>query len=226
MNALSPDTRRLLGQARHERPSDASRRRMFGAVLAQSALAATALPGASPAGGGATLATKAALGGLLGAAVTVGLAAALLMVRASGAATIGPDVPVALAERASTSGSLPPAALQPIMGYSPKSEGRGLDAVGSRVTHVAPSRVAGALTSEDPMEREARLVAEARAALLRGDPAAAVSKVRAAQALPVRQMEPEELRVLAKALRALGDEKGASRVQTELVMRYPGEARP
>ena len=226
MNALSPDTRRLLGHARNDGPSEASRRRIFGGVLAQTAVAAAVAPGATQTGGGIVV-TKAALGVLLGAAVTVGLAATLLVAGARGPAMVGPD-PVAVADRGPTSLSLPPAALQPIMGSSPRSEGKVTDVViaapsvhtGSTPVHV------NALPSEDPMEREARLVAEARAALLRGDPATAVAKVHAAQAIPSRQMEPEELRVLAKALRALGDDKGASRAQTDLVMRYPGEASP
>ncbi|HEX7604627.1 MAG TPA: hypothetical protein VF316_23575 [Polyangiaceae bacterium] len=225
MNALSPDTRRLLTQARSEGPSEASRRHILGAVLAQTTVAAAAMPSATQTG--ATLATKAALGVLLGAAVTVGLAATLLVARAHGAATVGPDVPVAIVDRTPTSVSPPPAAMQPIMGASPKSEAKVLEP--PPASHAALSGASQARFDgppADPMEREARLVAEARAALLRGDPATAVTKVHAAQALPVRQMEPEELRVLAKALRALGDDKGASRAQTELVMRYPGEASP
>ena len=225
MNALSPDTRRLLTQARREGPSEASRRHILGAVLAQTTIAAAAMPGATQTG--AALATKAALGVLLGAAVTVGLAATLLVARAHGTATVGPDVSVAIVDRAPTSVSPPPAAMQPIMGASPKSEAKLLDpAPGSHAALCGASQAPLAGPPADPMEREARLVAEARAALLRGEPATAVAKVHAAQALPVRQMEPEELRVLAKALRALGDEKGASRAQTELVMRYPGEASP
>jgi len=225
MNALSPNTRRLLTQARNDGPSDASRRHILGAVLAQTTVAAAAMPGATQTG--AALATKAALGVLLGAAVTVGLAATLLMARAQATASVGPDVPVAMVDRTAASFSPPPAALQPIMGSSPKSEAKVVEPaiLGRGVSSGAsPAHLAG--PAADPMEREARLVAEARAALLRGDPATAVSKVHAAQALPVRQMEPEELRVLAKALRALGDEKGASKAQTELVMRYPGEASP
>jgi len=54
-----------------------------------------------------------------------------------------------------------------------------------------------------------------------GDPATAVAKVHAAQAIPSRQMEPEELRVLAKALRALGDDKGARAPRPISLMRVP-----
>lgn len=222
MSAFSSDTRQLFAHARDDGPTEASRRHMFGAVLAQTAVAAAAMPGATQVG--VTLTTKAALGVLLGAAVTVGLAATLLAARVHGAPSVGPDVPVAAVDRGPRSASPPLAALQPIVGSSPKSEAKVADP--APALRVARAAVHHEEPRVDPMDREARLVAEARAALLRGDPALAVTKVHAAQALPVRQLEPEELRVLAKALHALGDEKGASRAQTELVMHYPSEASP
>lgn len=76
----------------------------------------------------------------------------------------------------------------------------------------------------DPLAREASLLTRARAALGQGDPRAALHAVRAAMAVPGRQLVPEELSVESQALRALGRPRDADALTTELRARYPDSA--
>jgi len=77
---------------------------------------------------------------------------------------------------------------------------------------------------EDILLREASLVAEARAALVRGDAASALRAVRVARHLPSHQLEPEELAIEAQALRALGKGDEARAVDGTLKGRFPDHA--
>ncbi len=78
-------------------------------------------------------------------------------------------------------------------------------------------------TGEVPSDlgEEARLLTAARKALLDGDPGGCLALVHATRKLGARALEPEELNVEARALRALGRIDDA--VATELVLRrrYP-----
>ena len=76
-------------------------------------------------------------------------------------------------------------------------------------------------THEDPMMRESRLVAEARGALLRGDPNKALKIVKLARSTPNPGLEPEELALQARALRELGAKAEADAVEKELARRFP-----
>jgi len=77
------------------------------------------------------------------------------------------------------------------------------------------------LSEHDRLAREARMVSEARGALHRGDPDLALRIVRDARKQPGARMVPEELTVEAQALRAMGDEPGAQRVDAELAGKFP-----
>jgi hypothetical protein len=77
---------------------------------------------------------------------------------------------------------------------------------------------------EDPLAREASLVAAARRALSHGRPRAALATIRATHALRARQLAPEELAVEAQALRALGLSDDADAVELSLKVRYPESA--
>ncbi len=76
----------------------------------------------------------------------------------------------------------------------------------------------------DPLAREAQLVSEARGALGRGDPRRALEAVRAARALPLHQLAPEELAVESQALRALGRASEATQVDDALRSQFPESA--
>ncbi len=78
-------------------------------------------------------------------------------------------------------------------------------------------------TSDETLLREASLVGEARSALLRGDPQTALVSVQAARR-EGRNLEPEELSIEARALRALGREPEAAQLESTLRARYPNHA--
>jgi hypothetical protein len=77
---------------------------------------------------------------------------------------------------------------------------------------------------DDTLAREAELVAEARGAVVRGQPAAALSAIHAAQALPGHALEPEELSLEVRALRALGHLDAANAADARLRTQYPDNA--
>ncbi len=59
---------------------------------------------------------------------------------------------------------------------------------------------------------------------MRGEPEAALGALRAAQALPAHAMEPEELSLEVKALRALGRLDEANAADARLRARFPEHA--
>ncbi len=81
-----------------------------------------------------------------------------------------------------------------------------------------------AAEKDDLLERESLLVSEARGALVRGDARAALSAVHAAQALDSHALDPEELSLEARALRAMGSTDAADAVESRLRTRYPDHA--
>lgn len=76
---------------------------------------------------------------------------------------------------------------------------------------------------DDSLDHEGSLVREASRDLQTGDPTAALKVVMKARALEARQMEPEEMDVQAKALRALGRDSEALKVESQLRTMYPGQ---
>jgi TolA-binding protein len=88
----------------------------------------------------------------------------------------------------------------------------------------AGSRRAKPASHEDSLAREASLVAAARSALGRGDPRSALHAIRAARALPSKQLAPEELAVEEQALRALGQSDEANGIDVQLRLQYPESA--
>jgi hypothetical protein len=76
----------------------------------------------------------------------------------------------------------------------------------------------------DSLAREASLVADARAALARGDAQAALRAVESARAVPSPQLVPEEMAVEAQALRLLGSSDEAKGIDATLRARYPESA--
>jgi hypothetical protein len=82
----------------------------------------------------------------------------------------------------------------------------------------------GAPSGGGDLAEEARLVTAARAALMAGDPARALSLVQTTRKLGSRSLEPEELGLEARALRALGRADDAAVTELVLRRRYPDHA--
>jgi hypothetical protein len=82
----------------------------------------------------------------------------------------------------------------------------------------------GVLTAASSLAEEARLVSEARAALVKGDAERALALARSGASLSVRALEPEELALEARALRALGRYDEARAAELTLRRRFPDHA--
>jgi hypothetical protein len=152
-------------------------------------------------------------------------------IAASGAASPAarPDpsfLPFAALPSAPTTAATSPAALiasparsGPAPAIPPRPEGL----AGAGVAPASRTSLA-ASTRDDALAREASLVVEAREALGRGDPQAALRAIHAARMLPSHQLGPEELTVEAQALRALGRDDQAKDVDSTLRKRFPESA--
>jgi flagellar hook-length control protein FliK len=93
----------------------------------------------------------------------------------------------------------------------------------ARAEATARTENASAEAPSDLAE-EARLVTAARSALVAGDAARALALVQATRKLGARALEPEELGLEARALRALGRADDAAATELVLRRRYPESA--
>ncbi|MDP9149213.1 MAG: actin-related protein 2/3 complex subunit 5 family protein [Myxococcota bacterium] len=245
---LTPATKALLSEAKADAPSAASRANVWGGVARNVGAVAGATSVPSAAGG--TSAKALLLGTLFGGTATVGLALALLRF---GSAPAPPhrETPMAVTPAALRAASV--SAPGPRLGSSEESSphestGAAASGLSTSETHlfeeaserdgvVVPAPAAGlppcrhiprktspALAGEDALAHEASLIGEARSALARGDAESALRAIRAAGALPTRQLVPEELAVEARALRSLGRSAEAKDVGEVLKTRYPESA--
>ncbi len=218
----------LFAAAREDAPPDLVRDRVWGHVAAHT-MGASPAP-TKPTSGPSLAAAKAgslklvALGAILGGAVVAALVLPQPRARgpqASASVVVG-RAPGAAGEAAARAEPAPRVA-------EPTIE---LDAVAASpaVSTAAPATPAAAKASvrheEHPsgLAEEARLVTEARAALVRGDAAHALALVKSTRELPVRMLEPEELVVEARALRALGRSDEALAAELRLKRSFPEHA--
>jgi hypothetical protein len=87
---------------------------------------------------------------------------------------------------------------------------------------VGGSEAAGGAASD--LAEEARLVTAARTALVAGDAPRALALVQGTRKLSARALEPEELGLEARALRAMGRADDAAATELVLRRRYPDHA--
>ncbi len=223
LTRLSPGARALFDAAKSDGPSSAARTSMWGAVSTTTGAAATAATAASAATSPSIAVAAASsgkllvVGALFGSALTLGVALAVVRVAPS---VVVPHrgLPRETVEVASYAGAGERASEEaqpiPLVIDAPSSPGRSVVALpreGARA-HVA---------LEDPLMREAGLVAKARGALVRSDPEAALASLDAARRVGSRGLEPEELSLRARALRLLDREEEASAIEGKLRSRYP-----
>jgi hypothetical protein len=246
---LTSATRALLEAARAEVPGAAARAKMWGNVASATGVAgagaAAAAVSAGLAGGGTSGALVAAgvstatasaskllaMGALLGSAVTVGIAITLLRMTpvtepttgeraaVTEASPVAPS-PVPLDETAAPLRLASPVRLDAVR----SSRGVGANDPGAEASQTGVPRRRIRDAAEDPLMREAALVAEARGAIVRGDAEAALSMLQAASRLRVRGLEPEELSLQAHALRVLGRSDEAEQAEVALRTRFPEHA--
>jgi len=103
-----------------------------------------------------------------------------------------------------------------------KADARAAAAAKANGTSAASTR--GGSGAAGDLGEEARLVTAARNALVAGDAARALSLVQATRKLGSRSLEPEELGLEARALRALGRADEAAVAELVLRRRYPDHA--
>ena len=224
IGGMSPEARALLRAAKSDAPPTAARAAIWNGV-AQTALppvptVAPPLPVAVAAGVAAPAVTmKAAfVGAILGSVLSAGITLALLSPMHPRAAepaiplpspvvTALVEPPVSAPEVPRGSVEVAPAAAAPLV-----------------PTPAKAAQKTRALAGQDSLSREVALVAQARGELLRGDGARALATIRLARALKVRQLEPEELSVEIRALRALGRTGEADRVDARLRAGFPEDA--
>ncbi|MBX3199309.1 MAG: hypothetical protein KF894_14345 [Labilithrix sp.] len=92
------------------------------------------------------------------------------------------------------------------------------------VAGVVTNRARAPRDDTSALAEEARLVTEARAALVRGEPDLALALTRSTRRLAARALEPEELALEARALRALGRTDEALATELTLRRRFPSHA--
>jgi hypothetical protein len=114
---------------------------------------------------------------------------------------------------------IPIAAASPTLGAPPPASVS--NAVDPALAKGA-QRARRSVGTEESLSREATLVLKARQALRQNDPAMALSALAEARTLPARQLEPETLAIEVRALRALGRDDDAARVDTQLRAKFPG----
>jgi hypothetical protein len=198
---------------------------MWGAVSTATGAAAT---------GGSTLAVATAassskllvVGALFGSALTLG--AALAVVRAApsvvmprrGLSRETVEIAPYAGERSSEEPQPIPLMIDTLSSSAASAHSsaqEGAPAMAKANPRAAPARVG----VEDPLMREAALVAEARGALVRSDARAALSLLDGARRVGSRDLEPEELSLRTRALRLLGREVEAAEIEVRLRSRYP-----
>ena len=243
---LSSATQSLLRAAKADAPSAVARAKVWSSVAsavggaagaAGTAGSASTAPGALLTGG-AGASKMLALGTLLGGTVTVGLATMLLRIGGPPPSdTPGPSsTPIAALAAASPAGQPDPPLFLPLVtplvapppASPPISRAAGAAFPAVAPAPAAPPRNASAASvtpaPDDALAREASLVVEAREALRRGDPQAALRAIRGARTLPSHQLGPEELALEARALRALGKDDQAKDVDSLLRKQFPESA--
>lgn len=223
-----------------------------GAAGATATVAAASATSTAPAAGaGAVKAASSAIGmkllaigGLIGAAGTaLGVLVTLAFVEPSVKSSGAHDRPVFAGQTASSNVASDARSRAPTVGAKRAESAPRVrdpeqrdDARATSSTTAAPTaetRAASesssspstpARSADSDLAEEARLVTEARRALVGGDPARALAMVQATRKLGSRSMEPEELGLEARALRALGRADEAAATELVLRRRFPDHA--
>jgi hypothetical protein len=222
----------LLEAAKCDGPASVARAKIWGGVIGSVGASVSA-------GMGGAGAAKMLVGGtLLGATVTVGLAATIIYI--TGAGPTARAVSAGLNSTRDAVTTTAPAMAGTAMGTNPgagagagTNPGAGTGAgtggsagvgAGRSASIPGPTHPGKVHAPEDALAHEAALVDQARSALARGDARGALRAVRAAGGLRERQLWPEELTVEQQALRKLGRIDQADAVEADLKAQYPESA--
>lgn len=229
----------LFAAAREDAPDDLTRDAMWNDVANATGIAATATLAAA-----ATSAAKPAAA-TTAAAATAALAPKLLVIGLLiGAVSAVVGGAIALGWMESQTGVAPESAVTSPVARSvhvptpgahlgdPTPRARGPQNVDRpdrpppTTASIAPTPTVAAPTPAptSDLAEEARLVTEARTVLVGGDPARALALLRKTHRFTHRALEPEELSLEARALRALGRADEAAATELTLKARFPSHA--
>jgi hypothetical protein len=219
-------TRAMLEIAKNDGPSAAARAKVWGGVASTVGCAAAAsgtISATAATTGGVSAAKMLALGTLLGASLSVGLAVTVLYI--GQARRGGEEAPVARAAAADVrpggARAEPQVAAAATITATTTPSVAATANAGKRAAGSPPAR---APRPFDALAREASLVTSARSSLANADPRAALRAIHEARGLSSRQLEPEELAVEAQALRALGRQDEANETDLALKAQFPESA--
>lgn len=249
----APDARSLFDAAREDAPADGQRDAMFRELalatgIATTAATAGALSSAASPSAAASTPSGAAQAVVSAAAKTGGAAGlkSLVVVAALGAISTAlgallavtivlPEPPRSPARAASAKAPATvrvgaklaqPGARRRDLGdgHARSHEPAATRADASAAASTTPTRVTRSAVGASDLTEEARLVTAARHALLAGDPGAALALMQSTHKWSSRSLEPEELGLEARALRALGRADEAAETELLLRRRYPDHA--
>lgn len=229
IGGMLPEARALLRAAKSDSPPAVSRASIWNGVEQAAAplptsapsVAATAAPAVTiPAVTMPAVTMKAAfVGAILGSVISAGITLALLRPMHIQATANPPLVAVTTPVLTNPAAETPSTTLAITPAIAPSTT--------PAVTPPAPAthqEKPRGVTGQDSLSREVALVAEARGELLRGDATRALATIRVARSLKVRQLEPEELALEVRALRALGRTDEADRIDAKLRAEFPEHA--
>jgi len=218
----------LFAAARDEGPDAKTREAMWDRVALESGLAAGATTVAAVTGAKATAASGVsiaaskllAIGAVIGTvSAVIGVLATLAVIEPEGASTVSapPSVTARVVHTPRSGARLAEPASRP---RDPAQVNR------PSLAPTAPAALplAAARNPDGDLAEEARLVTDARASLVGGDAIRTLALVRTARRLSSHALEPEELNLEARALRALGRADEAAAIDLTLKNRYPGHA--
>ena len=190
--------------------------------MATGAVVVAATSGSSVAAAAAASSGKLlVVGALFGSALTLGLTLAVVRVAPTAVPRrllLRETVDTAVRKERSSEEALPIQLTMDTPSLQSKERAFGTHPTAAKAT---PSGAPGHVVVEDPLMREAALVAEARGALVRADAESALSSLDAARRVGSRDLEPEEMSLRVRALRALGRDSEAGEIEGTLRSRYP-----
>ncbi len=230
MSGAPVNVRSLFAAARADAPDDEARAEMWDRVAMATGIAATTAAAASAS---ASAAPTAASGVATGVAVASSASKLLAIGALIGVLSAVAGVLVAVHVMQPSAGAAAPGAIAPARPVHAPASGARLAEPASRpidpafVGRPPAEQPATTVRRGDPdsdLAEEARLVTDARAALVAGDPARALALIRGVRRLATRALEPEELGLEARALRALGRADEAAAAELRLKNRFPDHA--
>jgi hypothetical protein len=231
-----PSMQSLFAAAREDAPDDATHDAMWNSVAnatgiaAGATVAAAATTAAKPAAATAAMAslgTKLVFIGLLIGAVSAAAGGVIALGWMESQTGVAPESPatapiarsVRVPSRGAQLGDPTPRARDPQNIDRPD-----LSAVANVAPGAALLAASAASNPTSDLAEEARLVTEARTALVGGEPMCALALLRKTYRFANRALEPEELSLEARALRALGRADEAAATDMKLKARFPSHA--